>query len=138
MLTLILALSLTGAPPGSYSLVVEGETVGQFAEMQPGGRDGAGFTLQDGWVDRQPLEAWWNELVGPDAALGAGENSRTGACTGRRVSVVQRLGRGLRQRQRSWTIMDACPVGWIVEGTDSERLVTRSIAFEGTMLGVER
>jgi len=138
MLTLILAVSMAGAQLGSYSLVVEGETVGEFKEMRPGGRDGAGFTLQDGWVARQPLEEWWNELEGPDASLGAGENSRRGACSGRKVSIVQRFGHGLRQRQRSWTIMDACPVEWTVEEMDTDRLATSFIAFEGTMLGVER
>jgi hypothetical protein len=138
MLAVILAVSLAGAPAGSYSLVVEGKTIGEFQEMSPGGRDGAGLSLRDGWVNAGVLEAWWNELEGSEAPLATGENSRTGPCPGRKVSVVQRFGHGMRQRQRSWTIMDACPVEWTVEEQDAARLVTSLIAFEGTRMGVER
>jgi hypothetical protein len=128
---------LAGDPaPGVLTLVVNGEPQGTFERMRT--TDEATLVLENGRMDADLLALWWPEL--PAAALEPGRHERdAGECEGRPVTVVETLGRGLRRRERSWTLVDACPVAWDIRAAgDDGTIVVESLSFSGGAIAVSR
>jgi hypothetical protein len=128
---------LAGDPvPGMLTLVVNGEPQGAFERMRTA--DEATLVLEDGRMGADLLAIWWPQL--PAAALEPGRHARdAGECEGRPVTVIETLGQGLRKRERSWTLIDACPVAWDIRAAGDEgTVVVELLSFSGSAIAVSR
>jgi hypothetical protein len=128
---------LAGDPvPGMLTLVVNGEPQGAFERMRTA--DEATLVLEDGRMGADLLAIWWPQL--PAAALEPGRHARdAGECEGRPVTVIETLGRGLRRRERSWTLIDACPIAWDIRAAGEDgTVVVESLSFSGRAIAVSR
>jgi hypothetical protein len=133
-----LMLLASGPPAGSFTLEVGGEPRGEFARLHTADAGRATLVLEDGRMEAGLLALWWPEL--PAAALEPGRHERdAGECEGRPVTVVETLGRGLRRRERSWTLVDACPVAWDIRAAGDEgTVVVELLSFSGSAIAVSR
>jgi hypothetical protein len=128
---------LAGDPvPGMLTLVVNGEPQGAFERMRTA--DEATLVLEDGRMGADLLAIWWPQL--PAAALEPGRHARdAGECEGRPVTVIETLGRGLRRRERSWTLIDACPIAWDIRAAGEDgTVVVESLSFSSRAIAVSR
>ena len=118
-------------------LEVDGRQFGAFANLVQGKQMPPVVTLRQGRLDAAFLKLWWSGLTAEDLATGKHERD-AGTCKGRRVDVRQPLALGRPGRQRSWALMDACPVSWEIDGEDRDgRLVVRSLSLSVTGVAAE-
>lgn len=142
MRPLLLALMLAS---GSHAdavtpirLEIDGVRRGAFAGMEHPRNAGPTVILTDGWIDEDLFGIWGFR----DARLLEPGKHRPepDLCQGRRLTIRQVFGDGLRQNGRSWTLLDACPVAWEIEATDDEegRLRVRRFTLTIGEVGASR
>jgi len=141
ILLLALVLNATSRPSAPIALDVDGIQYGVFAAMESADDGVIALTLVDGRVERGFFDLWWPQSAGAGDLLAPGEHRvAVETCTPRPVTLRQISDGGLRARQRSWTLLDACPVAWTVgpaePGENSLRL--DSLSFRSAGLGVAR
>jgi hypothetical protein len=127
-------ISASVAQP-SLSLEMDGEQHGVFTHLAQA-RDGPDtVTLEQGWVSSAFLAVWSPGLT-DGQTLEAGRHAFDGACSGRRLEVSQVLATGQRSRERSWTLIDACPLWCQVEAQDGDRIRVTSLTLRVRGIGV--
>ena len=140
---ILVALLMTSSSSMAEVLTVEvgAENWGVFQTLeQPANRDGV-YILKDGWVRNGFLEIWWGEDTGDPKVLAPGRHVRnTDDCEVHSVTISQSFGAALRQRTRSWTLIDACPVAWVIkeETADGEKLHLTELTVIAKEIGVAR
>ena len=117
------------------------ESWGVFQTLeQPENRDGV-YILKEGWVRNGFLEIWWGEEAGDPKRLTPGQHVRNADdCKFYPVTISQSFGVGLRQRKRSWTLIDACPIAWEIKenATDNANLQLMELTVVASQIGVAR
>ena len=143
---LLLALMGSSIPnPISYTVSVDGRAVGEFAELErnvpesrpkpeeiePVGTWKVQIELQDGWIEQSALDLW---LESPTAEpegwvfrqISVSERPR------RSITIAPDYSSNPRAMQRSWTLLEACPLEIEFDRVDdSGRVWIRSIVFVG-------
>ena len=137
MRALLLAMMLLpGWPKTVLSLKLDGEQWGEFQSMRTSLEAPNMLVLQTGHLRGGFLEFWWE-----NAAAAPGRYERNPAeCRGRNVTVVQTLGQGLRKRERTWTLLDGCPVAWEISGVENDGgiLIVDWLSLAGRGIAVSR
>jgi hypothetical protein len=143
LLPVLVMLHMTSPTSMAEMLTVEvgAESWGAFQTLeQPANRDGV-YILKDGWVRNGFFEIWWGEGTGDPEVLTPGRHVRNADdCESYAVTISQGFGAALRQRKRSWTLIDACPVAWVIkeETADSELLHLTELTIIAKEIGVAR
>ena len=143
LLPVLVMLHMTSptSMPEMLTVEVGAESWGVFQTLeQPANRDGV-YILKDGWVRNGFLEIWWGEDTGDPKVLAPGRHVRNADdCEFHAVTISQSFGAALRQRKRSWTLIDACPVAWVIkeETVDDEKLHLTELTVIAKEIGVAR
>jgi len=120
---------------------VDAKCWGVFLTLEhPANQDGA-YVLKEGWVRNGFFEIWWGDETGEAEDVTPGRHYRNADdCNSHAVTISQSFGTGLRQRKRSWTLIDACPVAWEIkeEGADGEKLHLTELTVVANDIGVAR
>ena len=140
---IFVALLMTSSTSMAEVLTVEvgAESWGVFQTLeQPENPDGV-YILKEGWVRNGFLEIWWGENTDDPDVLTPGQHVRDADdCKFHTVTISQSFGAALRQRKRSWTLIDACPVAWVIkeETADGEKLHLTELTVIAKEIGVAR
>jgi hypothetical protein len=103
----------------TLALEIDESCWGQFSSMSEV-TDQREITLSGGWV-RRDFFALWLDGDSAAAAVAPGAHSLDrGNCRPRKVTVVQTLGQGMRQKSTSLTLIDSCILQWSVAGEDAD------------------
>lgn len=134
---------MTGQTGLTDSLIVEvdAECWGTFQTLEQAADQNGVYVLKEGWIRKGFLEIWWGEDTGDPEALTPGRHVRDADnCNSHAVTISQRFGTGLRQREQSWTLINACPVAWEIkeEGADGEKLRLTELTVVASDIGVAR
>ena len=131
-LALVVVLQIAFVPASMaqalLSLEVDGRQYGIFASLSQSQASQGIVTLEDGWVSASFL-ALWQPGFATDESLPEGRYDFDGACAGRRLELIQTLATGQRGRERSWTLMDACPLWFEVESQDGEKIMVSRLVL---------
>ena len=143
---LILALMGSSTPnPLSYTVSIDGRTVGEFAklernlpespptpeEIEPVGTWKVQIELQDGWIEQSALDAWL-EASSTDREDWVFRQASVGERARRSITIAPHSGGNPRAMQRSWTLLEACPLDIEIERIDeSGRVWLGSIVLIG-------
>lgn len=126
-----------GESVAGYAVEVDGNSRGEFRQLRLAGDAGQTLVLEDGWVSRE-IFALWN--VDPAKSLQPGSYTRPAAdCDRHTITFAQSIGSGLRQRRRTWILLDGCPVAWHISAIGEEgRLMLNSLTFIARAITVSR
>lgn len=140
---IVVALLMTSSPGMAEELTVEvgAESWGVFQTLEQPENPGGVYVLKEGWIRNGFLEIWWGDNTGDSEVLTPGQHVRNADdCEFQTVTISQSFGAALRQRKRSWTLIDACPVAWVIkeETADGEKLHLTELTFVASEIGVAR
>jgi hypothetical protein len=142
LLALVLQSPDESGSAATLALEVNGDRWGQFHEMGSTEDKRATLILENGWIRNGFLEIFWlDEQLETANALTVGEHRLDPqACRPRQVTVKQTLGEGLRGRERSWALIDACPIAWEISAVDENgsTLELKSLTLTVRQLAVAR
>jgi len=120
---------------------VDAKCWGAFLTFEhPVNHDGV-YVLKEGWIRNGFLEIWWGEETGEAEEVTPGRHFRNpDDCEFHPVTISQSFGVGLRQRQRSWTLIDACPIAWEIKenAADDDKLQFVELTVVASQIGVAR
>lgn len=145
---LLLALMGSSTPtpnPISYTVSIQSRAVGEFAklernvpegrrkpeEIEPVGTWKVQIELQDGWIERSALDSWLEaSTTEPEGMvfrqISVGDRPR------RSITIAPDYGSNPRAMQRSWTLLEACPLEVDIERIDeSGKVWLRSMVLIG-------
>lgn len=131
-LALVVVLQIAFVPESMaqalLSLEVDGGQHGAFASQSQSETQPGIVTLEEGWVSAAFL-ALWQPDFSTGKTLSPGRYEFDGACAGRRLELIQTLATGQRGRERSWALMDACPLWFEVESQDGEKIMVSRLVL---------
>ena len=142
LLALMLQSSGRAGSAAMLALEVDGVHWGEFHEMASAEDEHPTLRLEDGRIRHGFLEIFWlDDQLETANALTVGEHRLDPqACQPGRVTVKQTLGEGLRRRERSWALIDACPVAWEISAVaeDGSLFQLKSLTLTVRQLAVAR
>lgn len=140
LLLVLLHMTCQSSAANAVTIEMDAEPWGAFRSVEHATDHGGAYLLKDGWVRAGFLETWWGESI--DAAmLAPGRHVRSpDDCRRRAITISQEIGTGLRQRKQSSTLIDACPVAWLVadEAGSDQKLRLLELSIVAVEVGVAR
>ena len=144
-LLLLAVIGSSSSNPFSYTVSIDGREVGKFAKLErnvaesrpkpedvePVGTWKVQFELHDGWIEKSALDSWFEaSTTDPEdlvfLQVSVGDRPR------KSITVAPDSGGAARAMQRSWTLLEACPLEIKFDGIDeSGRVWLRSIVLIG-------
>jgi len=153
LLLLTLMGSSTPTPnPISFTISIHGRAVGEFAklertvpesrpkpeEIEPVGTWKVEIELQDGWIEQSALDGWLEASTTEPEGMVFRQFS-VGDRLRRSIMIAPDYGSSPRAMQRSWTLLEACPLEIEIERIDeSGRVWLRSMVLIGRDIAAAR
>jgi hypothetical protein len=142
LLALMLQSPGQSSAAATLALEVDGVRWGEFHKMASTEDERPTLTLEKGRIRCGFLEIFWlDEQLETANALTVGEHRLDPqACRPGQVTVKQTLGAGRRGRERSWALIDACPVAWEISAVDEDGsiLQLKSLTLTARQLAAAR